>query len=62
MISLPFSLPARSRFVEDRGKAGDEGDMRLHPHLNPPPSRGRRIVANSHGLRVSSRHGGLWHR
>jgi hypothetical protein len=22
------------------GEGGDEGDICLHPHLNPPPSRG----------------------
>jgi hypothetical protein len=79
-ISLPFSLPARSRFGEGRGeggagvglircpfdqlenrtflplpwreRAGVRGTIRQHPHLNPPPSRGRRIIGYFHDSKV----------
>ena len=36
------------------GEGGGEGAYIIHPHLDPPPSRGRIIVRNFDGSRVTN--------
>src|SRR4030042_426524 len=51
-LSIPLKSP--HHFLAKAGE-GEEGEpCHIHPHLNPPPSRGRMMIGNFHCLRATN--------